>query len=182
MKTQTKLVLHKPYRAMDVANYLIEYFVKQDKPIVNLLLIKILYYLQADFLRQTKEPLFEDTIEKWGYGPMIPNVYSDFKSYGAAPITQSAEYVITNEDRSWTLIKPVNRTLDPADTSKIIALANEIYEQYHEHPFQIVEVTHREKLWQEDKAEIIKGHMHIPYDKQEMIAYFSDDDNWPWQN
>lgn len=182
METETKLVLHKPYRAMDVANYLIEYFIKQNKPIVNLLLIKILYYLQADFLRQAKEPLFEDTIEKWGYGPVILSVYSYFKSYGAAPITQSADYIITNEDGSWTLIKPVNRTLDPADTPKIIALANEIYEQYHKHPFQIVEVTHKEKLWQEDKTEIIKGDMHIPYDTQEMIAYFSDNNNWLWQN
>ena len=181
METQTKLVLHKPYRAMDVANYLVQHFIDQHRPINNTLLLKILYYLQADSLRQSNVPLFEDTIKKWGYGPIVPHVYSYFKSYGAAPITQMMEYVVINADNSWGLIKPSKRTLAPADIHQINKLADEICLKYQDKEFQLVKLSCKDPLWQESKAEIEHGNMDIPYTNKEIAEYFSKPDKWYWK-
>lgn len=64
---EKRATLSKPYNVMDVANYVVQHFIDRGTPINNLLLNKILYYLQADSLRQTGKPLFKEQIEKWGY-------------------------------------------------------------------------------------------------------------------
>lgn len=49
----------------------------------NLKLQKLLYYSQAvNLVINNKKPLFEDKIEAWRYGPVVPNVYHKYKYYG----------------------------------------------------------------------------------------------------
>lgn len=174
--------LEKPYNTMDVANYVVQHFIDRDHKIPNLLLLKILYYLQADSLRQNEEPLFDGEIEKWGYGPVEPEVYSYFKSYGAAPIDSPAQYVEIDENGSWQLIDPINRQLQEQDVSAINKLADEIYDKYKDKPFQLVRKTHEEPMWREAESEIRSGKMHITYNNEEIRKYFSNPENWPWDN
>ena len=70
------------YKALDVAKYVIEYTNDIEKPISNLKLQKLLYYIQAKFLVGGKE-LFEDEIVHWNYGPVVTNVYKELKFYGS---------------------------------------------------------------------------------------------------
>lgn len=172
----------KPYCALDVANYLVQHFINRGTPINNMLLQKMLYYLQADSLRLTGKPLFKESMEKWGYGAAQPIVYSYFKSYGAAPITNTTDYVGTNDDNTWQLIKHIDRRLQVEDIKAINSLADEIYYEYHNHPYQLVIKAHHEPMWKEDEAKIRKGNMHIPYDNEEIRKYFSQPDNWKWRN
>lgn len=175
-------ILPRPYCVMDVANHVVQHFIDQGHPIPNILLLKILYYLQADSLRKNKGPLFNEAIEKWGYGPVVPEVYSNFKSYGAAPITSTMDYVIVDDTGSWKLIDPAKRDLEKQDILQINALADEIYNKFGENPFQLVIKTQQEPMWQKDEAEIRRGNMHLTYRNAEMQAYFSQQGNWPWQN
>ena len=39
-----------------------------DIDITNLVLNKLVYFAQVEFLRETGKPLFEDKIEAWSYG------------------------------------------------------------------------------------------------------------------
>lgn len=172
----------KPYCALDVANYLIQHFINRGTPINNMLLQKMLYYLQADSLRLTGKPLFKESMEKWEYGATEPIVYSYFKSYGAAPITNTIDYVETNDDNTWQLIEPIDRRLQVEDIKAINSLADEIYYEYHNHPYQLVIKAHHEPMWKEDEAKIRKGNMHIPYDNEEIREYFIQSDNWKWKN
>lgn len=172
----------KPYCALDVANYLVQHFINRGTPINNMLLQKMLYYLQADSLRLTGKPLFKESMEKWGYGAAEPIVYSYFKSYGAAPITNTTDYAETNDDNTWQLIEPIDRRLQVEDIKAINSLADEIYYEYHNHPYQLVIKAHHEPMWKEDEAKIRKGNMHIPYDNEEIREYFSQPDNWKWRN
>lgn len=181
MIDNTASILNKPYNVMDVANYVVQHFIEKNQPIPNLLLLKILYYLQADSLRKDDVPLFNEPIEKWGYGPVVPEVYSNFKSYGAAPITSPIKYVKV-DDGSWELIDPVNRKLEQQDILKIDALADEIFNNFGNKPFQLVNQTHREKMWKEDESRIRNGSLHILYSNEEIKDYFRCKDNWPWVN
>ena len=182
MNNKDMVKLEKPYNTMDVANHVVQYFIDTNRKIPNLLLLKILYYLQADSLRQNKGPLFNGKIEKWGYGPVEPEVYSYFKSYGAAPIDSTAQYVEIDENGSWQMIDPINRQLQNQDVNAIDELADKIYDEYKDKPFQLVRKTHEEPMWRKAESDIRHGIMHITYNNEEIIEYFSNPENWPWDN
>lgn len=81
------------FDAIDVANYIICYLQKRDKFVTSLKLQKILYYVAADFFKKNDRLLFDDKIEKWYFGPVVPTVYHTFKIYGYSSIDKpSAEY------------------------------------------------------------------------------------------
>jgi len=52
----------------------------------NLKLQKLVYYAQGFHLALTGEPLFEDPLEAWEHGPVVPSLYRGFKQHGAEPI------------------------------------------------------------------------------------------------
>lgn len=54
----------------------------------NLMLQKLLYYSQAWHLALGNAPLFEDEIEAWVHGPVVPLVFRRFKVYKWDPITE----------------------------------------------------------------------------------------------
>lgn len=69
------------------ANQISDYVISltQNNPeenLTNLKLQKILYYLQGYYLAIYNEPIFEDEIEAWKYGPVINGVYHSYKVYG----------------------------------------------------------------------------------------------------
>ncbi|MDR1104784.1 MAG: DUF4065 domain-containing protein [Treponema sp.] len=64
--------------AGEVAKYIIK-----SLPVDNLKLQKLLYYSQAVHLTlNDRAPLFPEPIEAWDYGPVVPSVYHEYKSYG----------------------------------------------------------------------------------------------------
>lgn len=74
------------YSAMDIAKYAINRRYKSNRPISNLQLQKILYFLQVIFTAKTGFLLFPDQSEAWPYGPIIREVYVEFADCGGYPI------------------------------------------------------------------------------------------------
>jgi uncharacterized phage-associated protein len=69
--------------AGEVAKYIIK-----SLPVDNLKLQKLLYYSQAvRLVLNSGAPLFPEPIEAWDYGPVVPSVYHEYKSYGLETIT-----------------------------------------------------------------------------------------------
>lgn len=54
--------------------------------ISNLKLQKLVYYAQGFYLALYDEALFDDNIEAWAHGPVVPVVYHEYKSSGKLPI------------------------------------------------------------------------------------------------
>ena len=50
-----------------------------NNKISNLALQKLLYLIQAYSLIDSNEPIFEDKIEAWQYGPVVPEAYYYFR-------------------------------------------------------------------------------------------------------
>ncbi|MDR0759573.1 MAG: DUF4065 domain-containing protein [Treponema sp.] len=89
--------------AGEVAKYIIK-----SLPVDNLKLQKLLYYSQATHLvLHDKEPLFSEAIEAWDYGPVVPPVYREYKSYGFDTLPPADEPV----DLSLKEIRAVDMTL-----------------------------------------------------------------------
>ena len=73
------------YLALEIAKYIIDKCTKDNCPISNLQLQKILYYIQREFLQQG-EIAFPEEIEAWQFGPVVPEVYRQYCGFGALPI------------------------------------------------------------------------------------------------
>ena len=74
------------YNASDIAKYIISYCSSKNMPISNLKLQKVLYFTWVDYYRETGTALFLDDICAWQLGPVVPDVYYDYCSYGGRPI------------------------------------------------------------------------------------------------
>lgn len=71
-------------KAIDLSKYIIG-LIEVD----NLKLQKLLYYCQGIHLARVDEPIFNDRIEAWTYGPVVPTVYRKYKKYGFEIIKES---------------------------------------------------------------------------------------------
>lgn len=76
------------YPAIELAKYIVKKCSNENEPISNLQLQKILYYIQRDYLK-SGSVAFSDKIEAWQFGPVVPNVYYHFCSYGSMPISRN---------------------------------------------------------------------------------------------
>lgn len=89
-----------PYNVLDVSQYVIKYSNEQDYGISNLKLQKILYFIQVYFLLEKDEPCFDDKIEAWDIGPVIPDVYDKYKQYANGGIP-TEDYFIIDKNNVW---------------------------------------------------------------------------------
>ena len=76
------------YSALAVANAFIER-AKEGKlsGLTPMKLQKLLFYTQSWHLRERDQPLMDDHFARWQYGPVIPSLYHELKSYGNRPVT-----------------------------------------------------------------------------------------------
>ena len=78
----------------DVADFFIQIANQsEDDQMTNLKLNKLLYYAQGVYLARTGRPLFDENIEAWTFGPVIPNIYRKYKVCGRNPIASSDDIV-----------------------------------------------------------------------------------------
>lgn len=75
-----------PYDAKAVANF----FLAKQSGITQMQLQKILYYAHGWHLGFRGEPLLDEMVEAWRYGPVVPSIYHEFKDLGARKITRLA--------------------------------------------------------------------------------------------
>ncbi len=58
----------------------------EANPITNMRLHKILYYMQGFYLADNGRPLFREKMYAWQYGPVVYQVYKEFKEFGSKPL------------------------------------------------------------------------------------------------
>lgn len=79
-------------KAVDVANFFIDMANNDpDDCMTNLRLNKLLYFAQAWSLIRNHKPLFNEDIQAWKYGPVIPSVYKTFKPCGRERIASVSD-------------------------------------------------------------------------------------------
>ncbi|WP_158221316.1 Panacea domain-containing protein [Salimicrobium humidisoli] len=142
----------------DVASY----FIKLSNPgtetsVSNLKLQKLLYYAQGFHHAINEQELFEDRIEAWVHGPVVPSVYQEYKKYNFRDIPPSdvdapqlSDEVTEFLDDIWSLMKNFSGK-------------------------ELEEKTHREKPWKDirgDLPEFVYTNTPIPVDR--ISKYFKE--------
>lgn len=69
--------------ARSVANMMIQKGLEHDNPLTPLQVIKLTYYCQAWMLAMFGRPMFNQKVQAWQHGPIIPDVYHGVKQYGS---------------------------------------------------------------------------------------------------
>ncbi len=100
--------------------------------ITNLKLQKLLYYLQGYNLAIFGEKLFDDNIEAWQYGPVVPTAYQQFKGFGSAGLTLDESIV--------EIVLP----------ESLNVLFEQVMTEYGQFgAVKLMKMTHEEKPWRE---------------------------------
>ncbi len=96
----------------------------------NMKLQKLLYYAQSIYLALHDEPLFNDEIQAWRYGPVCPAAYQFYREFeaGQLPIPQLSPIEILDTE--------VSKVLD------------EVWEHFGGyHAYHLSEMSHMEQPW-----------------------------------
>jgi uncharacterized phage-associated protein len=123
------------HTANNVADWFLMWADSDDAEVSNLKLQKLLYYAQGHYLGLTGSSLFEDEIQAWAHGPVVPNVYHRLKKYGRNPV-DVADAVFDGFD--WDDFRDIE--------DHLIRVWN-TYGQYD--AWALRERTHRERPWLE---------------------------------
>jgi len=119
--------------------------------ISNLKLQKLLYYVQGFHLAIHNEPIFNEDIYAWQYGPVVKEAYYHFKKYGSGHIE------INDDDFEKYYVE-----FTDAETELICDVWN-VYGQYS--AYRLMEFTHEEPPWRTTQIDHI-----ISHDK--LMSYF----------
>lgn len=92
-------------KGLDIARYIIDKCYREGKPVTNLHLQKILYFVQGEYYRKTKKFLIEDDFLAWQYGPVLREVYDEYNWYYSSRIYESYSIEIPEEIRN--IIDPI---------------------------------------------------------------------------
>lgn len=114
------------YKALDIANKIISKTdLEHGDTISNLKLQKMLYYQQGFHLAYFGTPLFDEDIVAWQYGPVVPSVYKEYKSFESNSISTSEEGISLSDDEE--------------------ELFNNVYEEYNQFSaVALMKMTHEE--------------------------------------
>ncbi len=137
------------YDVLDVSRYIINYCNEKGYPISNLKLQKLLYFVQAYFLVKKNEACFEEPIEAWQYGPVVPKAYHEFKEYGSNSIPFISDIVVPINDSDpvniWNMqAVPYQTNINFADASMVKKVVNDLAKYS---AADLVEATHLQKPW-----------------------------------
>lgn len=89
------------FSCFDIANYFIALANETGSFASNLKLQKLVYYAQAWHLALHDTPLFQEDFEAWVHGPVIPELYQKYKSFGWKPISEDAKVNLSEETQTF---------------------------------------------------------------------------------
>jgi len=141
----------KTYTAADVAKYALASVDAEENDISNLKLQKLCYYAQGLVSAMRGTRLFWERVVAWDHGPVIQELYHQYKGNGSQPIP-----VINDFDFD---------TFEPRDRKAL----DDIFGHYGQFsPWRLRNMTHEEKPWLEAYNHSQGGEIPI----ESMIQFF----------
>ncbi|TYQ29844.1 Panacea domain-containing protein [Pseudanabaena sp. UWO310] len=128
------------YTALNVAQYILHIANHEGQSLDPLKLGKLVYYVQSWSLVFKGEPIFDDVIEAWTHGPVVSQVYQEYKKFGYKKISTLAIAYPNFGDEEALIIR-------------------EVWDKYkHLSGRQLEKQTHNESPWQEARKRANVNH------------------------
>ena len=114
--------------ARAVANEVISRAIAADRPVSSLKLTKLVYFCHAWMLALYDEPMLDEPVQAWLYGPVIPGVYDSVSRYGRMEI-----------------VSPINKAPKEAFSDAEKSIINQVWDIYGKRSdLQLSSIAHRD--------------------------------------
>lgn len=90
--------------ALTLAKYIVSKCYDERKPVSNLKLQKMLYFLYGWYYAEFKKILFNDNFVAWKLGPIVQDVYFEYSKYIANPICENHNVKLDLNDEEMVFI------------------------------------------------------------------------------
>lgn len=140
-------VLTMPYDPKAIANYFLTVAAGHNQILTPMKIQKLVYFANGWHLAVKGEPLINEQVEAWPYGPVIPSLYSTFRRFGDQPITGRVDHTVTDFIDKWEMsIRRFQPSLDdiPDQAEFTKAFLSRIWDIYGGYTaIQLSNETHR---------------------------------------
>ena len=117
----------------DIAQYFLAQMDEDAGDLIsNLKLQKLVYYAQGFALALHSRPLFPERIEAWTHGPVVPELYNEYRGHGSDPIPHPGETDFSIYD---------------AQTRELLDEVYAVYGQFS--AWKLRDMTHSEPPWRD---------------------------------
>jgi uncharacterized phage-associated protein len=132
------MLVYTTYDARAVANYFLLKAATEGRKIDPMGIQKLVYFAHGWFLALYGRPLISQQVEAWDYGPVIRDLYGEFKNFGNSSITSQA---MSWSARPLTMVAP---TIPPSDreTQSLLDRVWDVYKNLTS--IQLSNLTHVE--------------------------------------
>lgn len=157
--------------SLAVANYFIKKSFAEGVELTPMKLVKLVYIAHGWYLGLKGEPLINEPVSAWKYGPVIESLYHIFKRYGNQPI-RALEAAPSN----------MNQGNIPLVNEDMIPFLDRIWEVYGQlSALQLSTLTHQpdtpwDKVWNQENgkgkrsAQIANDYIRQHYQQKVNIA------------
>lgn len=131
---------------IDLAHHIIAVANSEEIPVTNLQLQKVMYFTlqkaidNESLTRKQLEEMYDEPFLVWRYGPVVKNIYDEYRKFGADPIIENDEM-----DREFG------------------GLNDEIIKLLNENAFMLVDKSHRENFWKKNEPKINGWRSNVAY-------------------
>ena len=108
----------------------------------------MLYFIQAYFLTNKKShtPCFNEKIEAWDFGPVVPEAYHEYKQYGSGDIPTIKSYILFDNENIWNSKRVLCN--DDVITNEDKNLIDKVVDKFSDYSAtDLVSLTHRQSPW-----------------------------------
>ena len=162
-----------PYDTAAIANYFLKKGMMNGKDISPMKLQKLVYFAHGWHLGIYGEPLLNEPVEAWRYGPVIRSIYDEFKHFRNEPITELVETLVQDSDGMFKLA-----AIDLPENDQTISLLDEVWKVYKKFTaVQLANLTHEsgtpwDQTWNQDCKKTWEKRIYIDNDLIE--DYFTE--------
>jgi uncharacterized phage-associated protein len=118
------------HSATEVANWFVAKAAESGDQITHLKVQKLLYYAEAWTQTLIGEELFPETLQAWAHGPVVPEVFQEFKEHAWKPLPVPDQEKI------------------PEISDQAITILQQVFDTYGDLPAKTLEdMTHQDQPW-----------------------------------
>ena len=177
-----------PFNPKAIANFFLDLAEEQgDTSLSPMKLQKLVYYAHGWYLGLADEPLIDEEVQAWPFGPVIPSLYHEFKGFGNGQIKARATDVDWPQGRGGAFSFEVVQVAPavPDEATALRALLTRVWDIYAGYTAnQLSNATHEpgtpwDQVWQQWKT---RGSIpkNTPIPNQTIRDYFATQANRAW--
>ncbi|HEY3197864.1 MAG TPA: type II toxin-antitoxin system antitoxin SocA domain-containing protein [Nitrospirales bacterium] len=101
-----------PYPAKAIAHYFLCLAKTKGETLTPMKLQKLIYFAHGWYLAIKRQPLINEEIKAWTYGPVIRSIYDEYKSYGGNGIPADCDAVSDDLKEDAYAVSLLNKVWD----------------------------------------------------------------------